>query len=224
MSKAAFFDVDGTLVDSVDAHAEAWGAALKAVGVEAPFMDVRGQIGKGSDQLLPAYLKGEALHRLGKTVDTHQKQIFAERFRQEIEPFPDVRRLLQALKAADVTVLLASSGGRGDMEHYMAKAEIEDLVADLVTGEDVARSKPFPDLFKTALDRVRPLTPEDCIAVGDTPYDAEAAGAAGLRTIGLLSGGFAESVLRAAGCIEIYRDPADLLARLQGSALLKTRP
>jgi phosphoglycolate phosphatase-like HAD superfamily hydrolase len=59
----------------------------------------------------------------------------------------------------------------------------------------------------------------EAVVVGDTPYDAEAAGKAGLRTVGLLCGGFPEAALWQAGCIAIYRDPADLLAQYDRSPL-----
>jgi beta-phosphoglucomutase-like phosphatase (HAD superfamily) len=116
-------------------------------------------------------------------------------------------------------VALASSAKADEIETYKRIARIEDLVADETTSDDVERSKPHPDVFLAALEQLGQVRPTDAIAVGDTPYDAEAAGKAGLATIGLLCGGFPETDLRAAGCVAIYQDPADLLARFDASPL-----
>ena len=91
---------------------------------------------------------------------------------------------------------------------------------DAVTNaDDVDRSKPFPDIFQTALARLDGVVPDEAIVIGDSPYDAQAAAKAGLKTIGVLSGGFTEETLRESGAIAIYRDIADLLERYDQSPL-----
>ena len=132
-----------------------------------------------------------------------------------------VRELLEQLRADGKRVVLASSAKADELETYKKLAGIEGLTDAETSSEDAERSKPQPDIFLAALERLGNPRPEDVVVVGDTPYDAEAAGKAGLRTIGVLCGGFSEESLRAAGCIAIYRDPADLLARYDRSPLAR---
>ena len=113
---------------------------------------------------------------------------------------------------------LASSCKKDEFEDYKRLARIEDLVAAATTSDDADKSKPHPNIFHAILDRLAPITATEAVAVGDTPYDAEAAGKAGLRTIGVLCGGFPEALLREAGCVAIHRDPADLLANYDRSS------
>ena len=105
------------------------------------------------------------------------------------------------------------------MEAYKQLARIEDLLAGETSADDVEKSKPHPDIFAAALKEVGNPPVTEVIVVGDTPYDAEAAGKLNLRTIGVLCGGWTEEELRRAGCVAIYRDPADLLARYDESPL-----
>jgi HAD superfamily hydrolase (TIGR01549 family) len=211
MVKAAIFDVDGTLVDSVDQHARAWQDAFRDFGHEIRFEDIRSQIGKGGDQLMPVFLSEEELDRRGKPLEQHRSQILKDRYLPTIRAFPCVRELFARLRQDGVKIVLASSSKTDELEMYKKIADIGDLVDAQTTSDDVDRSKPHPDVFASALGRIPGIGPADALVIGDTPYDAEAAGKAGLRTIGLLCGGFAEADLRRAGCIAIYRDPEHLL-------------
>jgi beta-phosphoglucomutase-like phosphatase (HAD superfamily) len=127
--------------------------------------------------------------------------------------------LFERIRSAGQTIVLASSGRAAEVERYQEIAGIADLVDAVTTKDDAEHSKPCPDIFEAALERIAPITANEAIVVGDSPFDAEAAAKAGLRTVGLLCGGFSEKVLRDAGCIEIYRDPEDLLANYERSAL-----
>jgi HAD superfamily hydrolase (TIGR01509 family) len=130
-----------------------------------------------------------------------------------------VRELFERLKGEGVQIALASSAKEAELEQHQKSLGIEDLVDVAITKDDAEHSKPCPDVFETALARLENVEPKDSIVVGDTPYDAQAATKAGLRTIGLTSGGFDEQMLRDAGCIAIYRDVADLLERFEDSPL-----
>jgi phosphoglycolate phosphatase-like HAD superfamily hydrolase len=112
---------------------------------------------------------------------------------------------------------------KAELAVYKRVAGIEDLVDVETSADDAEKSKPHPDIFEAAVSRLH-IAPTDIVVVGDTPYDAEAAEGAGLRTVGLLCGGFAEADLRKAGCIAIYRDPADLLAHYDNSPLVSAGP
>jgi HAD superfamily hydrolase (TIGR01509 family) len=220
--KAAIFDIDGTLVDSVDLHAECWREALAHFGIDVPFEALRSQIGKGGDQLLPVFVAPDDLARRRTQIESFRSELFKREYFPAVRAFPRVRELFERLRAEGFTNLLASSAKGDELAGYKRIARIEDLVDAEVSGDDVGHSKPCPDIYIEALRRVA-LTADEAIAVGDSPYDAEAAGAAGVRTVGMLSGGFAEADLRRAGCVAVYRSPADLLEHLSASPLLRAR-
>ncbi len=213
MIKAIIFDVDGTLVDSVDAHAEAWRQAFAASGREIPFDALRSQIGKGGDQLMPMFLTNDEVEAEGEAINARRAKILKADFLDGIKGFPQVRALFERLRGDGLTIALASSAKGEELETYKRKADILGLVSEETSSDDAERSKPHGDIFQAALDRLSGVEPSQAIVIGDTPYDAEAAAKVGLRTVGVLCGGFPEDDLRGAGCVAIYRDPADLLAR-----------
>ena len=213
MIKAIIFDVDGTLVDTVAIHAKAWQEAFRDHGHEIGFDQLRGQIGKGGDQLMPVFLSPSEVEKEGKSIDERRAQILKDRYLDGIKAFSGVRDLFKRLRSDGVHIVLASSAKGDDLATYKAKADIADIVEEETSSDDAERSKPAGDIFQAALDRIGGIDLKDVVVVGDTPYDAIAAGKVGLRTIGVLCGGFPEKDLRDAGCIAIFRDPADLLAR-----------
>jgi len=211
MIKAVIFDIDGTLVDTVDFHARAWQEAFRYFGHEFPFAKIRPQIGKGGDQLLPVFLSKPEIEQHGKEIEKFRDDLFQQKYFPQARAFPMVRELFQHIRARGQKIALASSCKGDELENYQKLARIEDLVDAATTSDDADKSKPHPDIFDAVMKRLPGVVPSEAIAVGDTPYDAEAAGKIGLRTIGVLCGGFPEEQLRAAGCVAIYRDPADLL-------------
>ncbi len=219
MPAAVIFDVDGTLVDSVDQHAQSWQDAFRDFGYDFDFQAIRSQIGKGGDQLMPVFLPRDKLQEQGKALEAHRSKIFKDNYLPKVNGFPAVRELFQWLLRDGLQIALASSAKQDELQTYKRIAEIEDLARTETSSEDAEKSKPHPDIFQAALQQLPGVSPDQMIVVGDTPYDAEAAAKAGLRTIGLLSGGFAEQDLRQAGCIAIYRDPADLLRHYEDSPL-----
>jgi HAD superfamily hydrolase (TIGR01509 family) len=218
-TRAAVFDIDGTLIDSVDGHARAWQEVFARLGLDVPFEKIRGQIGKGGDQLMPVFLPRDVVDRQGEEIERERLALFKSKYLPQVRPFPGTRELFQKLKAEGLTVVLASSAKGEELETYKTIARVDDLVDDATSSDDAERSKPHPDIFEAALSRLPGIEPAEAVAVGDTPYDAQAATKAGLRAVGVLCGGFPEADLRAAGCVAIYRDPADLLARLDSSPL-----
>ncbi len=219
MPKAVIFDVDGTLVDSVDLHARAWQDAFRDYGHEVLLADLRGQIGKGGDQLMPVFLPTDELEARGEALEKRRGEIIKQRYLPEVRGFSGMRALFERLRADGVRVVLASSAKADELGVYKKLADIEDLVDAETSSDDAERSKPPPDVFEAAVAKLDGIGPAEIVVVGDTPYDAEAAGKAGLRAVGVLCGGFPEDGLRRAGCVAIYHDPADLLARLDGSPL-----
>jgi HAD superfamily hydrolase (TIGR01509 family) len=213
---AVIFDVDGTLVDTVDFHAEAWRRAFAEFGRDIGFDAIRSQIGKGGDQLLPVFLDRETLEREGERIDAFRSDLIKRDYLPKVRGFPGVRELFDALLARGVIVALGSSAKGEELEVYKKAAGIEGLKLVEVSSDDAERSKPHPDIFTAALDRIGAPAART-IVVGDSPYDAEAAGRAGVRTIGVLCGGFDEATLREAGAIQIYRDPAELAEAMRAA-------
>jgi HAD superfamily hydrolase (TIGR01509 family) len=180
---------------------------------------VRKQIGKGGDQLMPVFLPEELVAEKGKEIERERLELFKRKYLPKVVPFAKVPDLFRRLKAQGKRVVLASSAKGEELASYKRIAGIADLVEEETSSEDAEQSKPHPDIFEAALGKLHGVDAADAVVVGDTPYDAEAARKAGLRTVGVLCGGFPEDELRSAGCVAIYRDPADLLERLDGSPL-----
>jgi phosphoglycolate phosphatase-like HAD superfamily hydrolase len=215
MIKTVIFDVDGTLVDSVDAHAKSWQETLAEFGHEVPFENVRMQIGKGGDQLMKEFLTDEEIEAMGQEIEKRRKQIFRGRYLEYIKGFPAVRDLFVRLLADGRQVALASSAAGDELASYKKKADIADLVQEETSKDDAEKSKPHPDIFEAALDKLGRPSLAEAIVVGDSPWDAIAAQRLGVRCLGLRCGGFPEDALRASGCSEIFDDPHDLLAHYE---------
>ena len=214
MTRAVLFDVDGTLLDSVDMHAECWRLAFQHFGKTIPQADVRTQIGKGGDHLLPVFLSAEEQRAIGEELEQYRADLWKREFMREVKPFPHVRDLFEALSKSGYKLALASSSHEDELEYYKKVLNIGDLLEAQTSADDAERSKPDPDIFHAALARVK-AAPEQAVAVGDSPYDAEAAGKAGVPTVGVLCGGFPAERLAVAGCFALFRNPGDLLGHIE---------
>jgi HAD superfamily hydrolase (TIGR01509 family) len=222
MAEAVIFDIDGTIVDSVDFHAKAWQEAFRRFGHEIRFDAIRSQIGKGGDQLMPEFLDPDELGAKGNQIEEFRGKLFKEKYLPRIKAFPGVRPLFEKIKANGQKLALASSAQKDELGAYERIANIEDLVQVETSSGDAEKSKPHPDIFEAAIQRLKePVSRENIVVVGDSPHDAEAAGRANLRTVGVLCGGFPERVLREAGCIAIYSGPEELLQRYDESPLAR---
>ena len=209
---AFIFDVDGTLVDSNELHVDSWDRAFRRFGKQFAPERLRAQIGKGSDQYIPAFLTPEEIKRFGKDLDEYRSELFRREYLPKVRPFPKVRELFQCIHDDNRRIMLASSGKKVDTKYYIDLLNIGDLIDGYVSGDDADSSKPAPDIFTTSLNKLGDISPDDAVTVGDTRFDIEAAKKAGLKTIAFVCGGTPESVLRETGAIAIYRDPADFLA------------
>jgi HAD superfamily hydrolase (TIGR01509 family) len=220
--KAVIFDVDGTLVNSNDLHVQAWQEAFRRYGKNVEFDDLHRQMGKGGDQLMPVFCSHEELDSYGSELEKYRVELFANEYLPRVTPFPKVRELFERIKADGLQIALASSAKEEELENHKKNLRINDLLETATSADDAERSKPHPDIFQAALAGLKNVTPEEAVVIGDTPYDAIAATKAGIKTIGLLSGGFSEDDLRAAGAVEIYRDVTDLLEHYDEFMLTKS--
>lgn len=221
MIEALLCDIDGTLVQSNWLHAEAWQIAFGAMGVHLELEELRRQIGKGGDELIPVFLPWWKQEIVEEPLKAFRKFVFQHGLRQKVQPIPGVRELLECVHAAGIKVAIASSSQKDDLAVMKKLANIEDLVDVQTSADDAQRSKPHPDIFAVALEKLS-LKGTQCLALGDTPYDAESAGKAGIRTVGVTTGGWSKADLMDAGCIEVYDGAADLLANFDRSALVRT--
>ena len=219
MIKTVIFDVDGTLVDTVDMHAEAWQRTLKEYGKDVEFSVVRAQIGKGGDQLLPVFLSREEIDQFGEEIEKRRGELFKQDYLPKVNAFPKVRELVERIHRDGKRVVLASSAKQDELETFKQVTNLADLLEGETSADDAEKSKPEPDIFLAAMKQAGNPEPTEAIVVGDTPYDAIAAAKAKLKTIALLCGGFPEQSLKDAGCIALYKDPADLLAHYEESPI-----
>jgi HAD superfamily hydrolase (TIGR01549 family) len=212
--KAAIFDIDGTLIDSVDLHAQSWLETFERFGVQARFADVRRHIGEGADRLIPAFVPAEMSNGVRKQIEEFRSQLFKREYLGKVKPFPKVKELCAHIKAKRCKLVLASSCSANEIDQYKAIAGIADMSDHDVTADDAGTSKPSPDIFLKALDRLAPIEPFPTCVIGDTKYDGEAARAANIPFVGLLCGGSSKEELDRAGAVAVYADPADLLIHL----------
>jgi membrane protein len=203
------FDIDGTLVDSNEYHVTAWQEVLREAGHEFPREQIHGQIGKGGDNLLPTLLPDLNEEEQDAIAQQHGPR-YQKLYLDQVRPFPGARDLLARGKAEGFTVALATSANPEELDHYVELLDAKELIDITTSKGDVEATKPAPDIFAAAIDKAG-VRPEEALVIGDTPYDVLAANRAGIQAIGLLSGGFSEEDLLAAGAIAIYRDAADLL-------------
>ena len=221
MPKAAIFDLDGTLIDSVDLHALAWHEAMVKFGHNVSFEQARSQIGKGGDKLLPVFLSADEQGDHGQELDAWRGERFKTKYLPLVRPFSAVPDLLRRVRDAELSIAIASSAKRDELDKYLEIAGITTLVDATTSSEDADESKPSPDVFEIVLKLLK-IGAAEAVAIGDTPYDAIAAGKVGIATIGVLCGGFTEDSLRRAGCAEVYPGPATLFASFDRCLLKKS--
>ena len=213
---AVLFDVDGTLVDSNYLHIDAWSRAFADVGSPVPAWRIHRAIGMDSGELLDTLLAADA-ERLGDEAKQRHAEHYA-RDERRLRPFDGARQLLRSLADRGVQVVLATSAPKQEFEMLRRALQIDDAVAHYTTAEDVDTAKPAPDVVQVALDKAG-VGAEAAVMIGDAVWDAQAAGRAGVVTMGVLTGGTSEAELREAGAVAVYDDVAQLLRELDRSPL-----
>ena len=213
---AVLFDVDGTLVDSNDAHARAWVEAFREDAIAVTYDEVRRCIGMGGDKLIPEVSGIDADSTQGQRIGSRRGAIFAATHLPTLRPFRGAGALVAALEARGRKTGAASSAKKDELRALLQLAGATSLIAHATSSDDAEESKPDPDIILAALACVQAL-PGDAVMIGDTPYDVEATTRAGVATVAFRCGGWDDASL--AGAIAIYDGPWDLLAHLDASPL-----
>jgi HAD superfamily hydrolase (TIGR01509 family) len=221
MYRAVIFDVDGTLVDSNDAHAYAWVKALAERGRRVEFSRVRPLIGMGGDKLLPEVAGISIDAPEGKAINERRREIFRHEFLPHLKPTRGARDLLEWLRDERMQLVVATSAEKSELQDLLHVAGAEKQMDATTSSDDADRSKPDPDIVRAALERTG-CPAAEVIMIGDTPYDVEAALRAGIEIIALRCGGWSDQELT--GAIAIYADPADLLERYDLSPFKRPAP
>jgi HAD superfamily hydrolase (TIGR01509 family) len=216
MLRAVLFDVDGTLVDSNDAHADAWLRAFAEHGIRVDRDHVRRCIGMGGDKLMPEVSGIREDSAQGEAIATRRGELFQREFLPGIQPFRDAARLVAAIKARGLGVVAASSAKADELTPLLAIAGAGSLMDAATSSDDAEHSKPDPDIVAAALRRAGAAA-GDAVLIGDTPYDIEAARRSGVAVIAFRCGGWTDPDLQ--GAAAIYDGPWDLLARLDDSPI-----
>jgi HAD superfamily hydrolase (TIGR01549 family) len=216
--KAVIFDIDGTLIDSVGEHAESWVKTFKEFGKEVSLEETKKLIGMGSDQFLNDYFSKEEVEEKKKEIDKYRSALFAKEYMPKIKPFPKVRDLFVKLKEEGVKIVLASSATEEEVGKYEEIADIKDLVEKKTSSDDAEDSKPEPDIFLAAYNKLGNIDKQNVVVIGDTPYDAVAAKKAGLKSIGVLTGGWTREKLIESGCSQVFDNITVIYEKQFGNA------
>ncbi|HUS17191.1 MAG TPA: HAD family hydrolase [Chloroflexia bacterium] len=218
--RGVILDVDGTLVDSNHAHAQAWVDALTEAGYQVEYEKVRAGIGMGGDKLLPSVIGVEKDSDEGKRLSKRRTEIFQKHYLPHLQAFPQTRELLQRIRERAIRLAVASSAEEKELKALLKIAGADDLIAMKASSEEVEHTKPDPDIVESAYGLLGNSS-DEVVMIGDTPYDVQAATRAGVRAIAFRCGGWDDEAL--AGASAIYDGPADLLAHLDES-IIAARP
>lgn len=207
MARFVVLDVDGTLMDTNYLHTEAWARAFEEVGHRIPRARLHKQIGKGSSLLIREFVEDEETE---ERINELHSEIYAE-LQEYGHPLPGAKELISSLRERGYEVWFVTSAKDEELEHHMQELEAESGISGVVNSSAVENPKPAPDIFELALQKAG-ASPDETVAVGDAVWDVEAADAAGIRTVAVLTGGaFSRRELEEAGAVAVYEDCAELL-------------
>jgi phosphoglycolate phosphatase-like HAD superfamily hydrolase len=214
-ASAYIFDVEGTLVDAVMPTLRCWRETLEGFGYSVWLVDLHRYSGMDGGQMLDQLLPQPVPKALKQDILDRQGKRYRQDYLPRVQAFPGVRVLFEYLKAEGCRVALGTDCQKDELDHYLDRANIRDLIDAIGCGDDVKHGKPCPDIFELARKRLKVRAGDAIVCVGDTPYDAAAARAAGMPAVGVLTGHFAARELLAGGCVTTLRDPHALLQSLK---------
>lgn len=214
--QGVILDVDGTLVDSNDAHAHAWVEAFREQGRDVAFEEVRPLIGMGGDKLIPRVAHISADSPEGKRISHRRGEIFRTNYLPKLRPCPGANALLRHMHARGLRLAVASSARQDELDELLNVCGAKEWITAQTSSDDAEHSKPDPDIVQAALARIG-FAPKEVVMLGDTPYDIASARQAHVPVIALRTGGWQDADL--AGAVAIYDSPADLFTHYDSSAL-----
>lgn len=217
MIKGALLDIDGTLLQSNAAHAQAWADVLSEHGVNVAPRVIEPLIGMGGDKLLQQIAPDIAADdTLASAIQERRKEIFLDVYVAQLIPTPGARALVEAIRDSGLTVTVATSASGSELDKLLRAAGVQELIQHTATKDDASQSKPAPDIVQSALEKSG-LPADEAIMIGDTPYDIESARRAGVGTIAVRCGGHSDEDL--SGAVAIFDDPLDLVRNWNASPL-----
>jgi HAD superfamily hydrolase (TIGR01509 family) len=212
--RAVLLDIDGTLVDSNEAHARAWHEVFARHGRTVAIDAIRDAIGKGGDKLLRELGRIDDESDEGQVMSEERKALFKARYLPRLQPLPGSREIVERLLEEGLLLAIATSASSAEVDGLLRVARVDDLVALRTTADDAERSKPDPDIVVAALGLLG-VQADEAILLGDTPYDVAAAERAGSKAVAVRTGGWSPADLVPA--LAVYRDLPDLLTRFDDS-------
>src|SRR3954451_25054346 len=215
MPPAAILDIDGTLVDTNFHHALAWFRAFHQHDIVLPIWRIHRHIGMGGDQMIGSLCGDDTEEEKGDDIRAAEKVLYSELI-GEVEPLRGARDLIVDLKDRGHPVVLASSAKEDEVDHYLDLLDARDLADDWTTSADVEATKPNPDLVRAAMDKAGT---GEAVMVGDTTWDVEAAGRAGIQSVTVRTGGFSAAELRDAGAVAVFDSIDELREALDDTPL-----
>lgn len=207
--RSVLLDVDGTLVDSNDAHAHAWVEAFAKHGRDVPFDRVRQMIGMGGDRLVEEAIGIARDSELNEAIGATRSELFLGSWIDKVRPMPGSRELVLRLQRAGCAIAIASAAKADELEPLLRIAGVHELIEIKTSSSEVEESKPAPDVVEAALAKLGGERSR-AVMVGDTPYDLRAASDAGVAMIAVTCGGWPAKAFH--GAVAVFRDPADLEA------------
>lgn len=221
MLQAVILDIDGTLILSNDAHAQAWIEAFDKFGYKINFEEIRPLIGMGGDHIIPKLAPGlNSEEGTGKEISEERKKLVINKYGPNLKPADGARELVLKMRDEKLRLIIATSAKEDELSVLLKSAKVDDLLDEATTSSDASSSKPSPDIVQAALDKLN-MKPEEVVMIGDTPYDIQSAKGAGIDVIALRCGGFDDNQLSDA--IAIYDHPADLLSHFDSSPIVANR-
>src|SRR5436190_831883 len=213
---AILLDVDGTLIDSNDAHARSWCDALAEFDRPVDFERVRRLIGKGGDKLLAETVGLSDTEGPGRSISKRREELFLRDHVPNLKPFPQSAELIRRMHDEGFRLAIATSAKKKEMSILLEIIGIQEWIDATTSSDDAEESKPDPDIIDAAVRKLD-IPASQAMMLGDTPYDVDAATRADVATIALLSGGWSSEDLQ--GALAVYRDCSHLFDQFDQSPL-----
>jgi beta-phosphoglucomutase family hydrolase len=181
---AVIFDMDGVLVDSYDAHFASWQGMYKELQIEYSEEDFAADFGRTSRDILARRFGDTLTADRIRELDERKEALFRDYLRQKFVAMDGAIELIDSLSADGFRIAVGSSAPTANIALCLEKLGRGNKVSAIVTGQDVTRGKPDPQVFLLAAERLG-VAPKYCAVVEDAVHGIEAANAAGMRSIAL---------------------------------------